>query len=318
MKPHPLQGATIALALMAVAPASHAAECWTATTVEPRTGYGEAITLPKYARLRQAANAAEQTLRGDPELAAIDGYRFQLSQSFNMVEEHGRAYTGQVWLRLHAPDVWSDGPDCAVRQGEADYFNQYAIEINFNSVSEVTAAAAASSDEGEPVIANLSAEAARLYEDTGLIRTAGQGVRGFRSDGGRVLVPYTVAEHLALWERRLENMIAEGAGEPLTSQLRDLRRHRSGLSDAGLQAHIWLDGSETELWSYARPNQGVPIYQVAPELLRPASDPAHVRLLTVGWYAPDDDVTGRRLQAWVSQFDEARAAALFQAAEGGQ
>lgn len=318
MKPHILRWGAIALTLMSVAPASQAAECWTATTVKPRTGYGEDITLPRYARLRQAANAAEQALRDDKVLASIDGYRFQLSESFNMIEEHGRAYTGQVWLRLHAPDVWSDGAGCAVRQGEADYFNQYAVEINFNSVSEVIAAAAATSDEDEPVIANLSPEAARLYEDTGLIRTVGEGVRAFRSDGGRVLVPLTVAEHLTLWERRLERLISEGAGEPLTSQLQDLRRHRSGLSDAGLRAPIWLDGSETELWSYASRGQGVPIYQVAPELLTPASDPSHVRLLTVGWYAPDDDLTGQRLQAWTAQFDEARAAALFQAAEAVQ
>ena len=318
MRLRTMHGAAVAVALLAMAPASRAADCWTATTVEPRTGYGEAITLPRYARLRQAANAAEQTLRGDPAFAAIDGYRFQLRQFFNMAEEHGRAYTGQVWLRLHAPEVWSDGAGCAVRQGEADYLNQYAIEINFNSVSDVISAAAATTDEGEPAIVGLSPEAVRLYEDTGLIRTVGEGLRGFRSDGGRILVPYTVREHLTLWERRLESLIAEGAGEPLTSQLQDLQRHRSGLSDADLGGQVWLDGSETELWSYARRGQGVPIYQVAPELLTPASDPSHVRLLTVGWYAPDDDETGQRLQAWVAGFDETRAAALFRAAEGAQ
>ncbi len=313
-----MRGAAIALALMAAAPECLAADCWTSTMIEPRTGYGEAITAPRYTRLRQAANAAEQSLRADPALEALDGYRFQLRQSFNMVEEHGRAYTAQVWLRLHAPRVWSNGAGCAVRQGEADYLNQYAIEINFNAVAEVIATSGAAGEEGEPLIANLSPEAVQLYQSTGLIRTVGQGLRGFRADGGPVLVPLTVGEHLALWERRLQAMIADGAGEVLTPMLQDLRRHRSGLSAAQLQAQLWLDGSETQLWSYARPGQGAPIYQIAPELLRPAGDPSAVRLLTVGWYAPDDDATGERLQAWVARFDDARAAALFSAAGGAQ
>lgn len=311
-------GAAIALALVAAAPECLAADCWTSTTIEPRTGYGEAITAPRYARLRQAANAAEQSLRADPALEALDGYRFQLRQSFNMVEEHGRAYTGQVWLRLHAPRVWSSEAGCAVRQGEADYLNQYAIEINFNAVAEVIAASGAAGEDGEPLIATLSPEAVQLYQSTGLIRTVGQGLRGFRADGGRVLVPITVGEHLALWERRLQAMIADGAGEVLTPMLQDLRRHRSALSAAQLQAQLWLDGSETQLWAYARTGQGAPIYQVAPELLRPAGDPSAVRLLTVGWYAPDDDATGERLQAWVARFDDARAALLFRSADGAQ
>lgn len=311
-----LRGAAIALALIAVSPAAEAADCWTTTIVEPRTGYGEAISLPRYARLRQAANAAEQTLREDSALAAINNYRFQLRQSFNMVEEHGRAYTGQVWLRLHAPDVWAAG--CTVRQGEADYLNHYAIEINFNAVSDLIAASGADGEEGEPLIVNLTPDAVRLYEQTGVIRTVGEGVRGFRADGGRVLVPLTVGEHLALWERRLQAMIADGAGEVITPMLQELRRHRSGLSAADLQAQVWMDGSETQLWSHARTGRGVAIYQIAPELLRPASDPSHVRLITVGWYAPDGDATGQRLQAWVTQFSEARVAALFRAAGGGQ
>src|SRR3990167_6737193 len=155
MRRRTVQVAAIALALLAAAPECLAADCWTPSTIETRTGYGEAIAAPKYAGLRQTANAAEQSLRADPALEAIDGYRFQLRHSFDMVEEHGRAYTGQVWLRLHAPRVWSNDAGCAVRQGEADYLNQYAIEINFNAVAEVIAASGAAGEEGEPLIANL-------------------------------------------------------------------------------------------------------------------------------------------------------------------
>ena len=156
------------------------------------------------------------------------------------------------------------------------------------------------------MIVNMQPEAIAEYQRTGLINTVGEGIRAFRPDGRPVLVPLTVSDYLSMWEKRLNALIAEGAGEFATPQLKALQAHRATLSAAQTRAQVWMDGSYSDqLWAYGaeKTEFGVPIYQVAPDLMKGFADETAVNLVTVRWYGPDDDEATRALQDWVRTFD---------------
>lgn len=307
-----------ALAAALAAPAL-ASACWTPTLAGADNGYGLPASSPRLARLSAALDATEAMLRADPGLAAIDGFRLQARRSFGRDENHARTDTATLWLRFHGPDTWA-GAGCSVDQGRADYFNQYALELVFNDIGPLLRAAGASGEEGEPLLVTLAPEALALYRETGFVRGVGEGVRVFRADGRPALLPFSVDAHLALWERRLQAMMAEPGGEFFAPQLEALRRHRDGLSPALRAGQVRQPGDDPSvLWSYAPPGHAdsVPVFQVDPALLRPAADPSAVSLLTVGYYShADDEVLAPVLARWVAGFDADRAARLFAAGAG--
>lgn len=301
------------LALFSGSMPAHAGECWVATRASETSGTGESLAAPKFTRLVAATKQAEALLRADPALNAIGGVRFQANRLLTYIDNEQPTYTASVWVTLHEPDVWS-GPDCSIRQGEADYFNKRAVEINFNQLTDITGAAAAEGEPDEPMIVNLLPEAIEAYQRTGVISTVGEGVRAFRPGGGPVLVPLTVSEYLGMWEKRLGVFIAEGGGEFATPQLNALKTHRSSLSPDQMKAQVWMDGSYSDqLWAYSAENtdNGAPIFQVAPELLKGFADKTAVNLVTVKWYGPDDDTATKALADWVRDFSPAKANALM-------
>lgn len=310
--PYALGGA-ILLALFSGSMPAHAGECWAATRASATSGTGESLAAPKFTRLVAAAQQAEALLREDPALNAIPGLRFQANRSITYIDNEQPTYTASVWVTLHEPDVWS-GPGCGIRQGEADYFNKRAVEINFNQLTDIIGAAAAQGEPGEPMIVNLFPEAIEAYQRTGVISTVGEGVRAFRPGGGSVLVPLTVSEYLGMWEKRLNAIIAEGGGEFATPQLNALKAHRASLSPDQLKAQVWMDGSYSDqLWAYSaqKTDNGAPIFQVAPDLLNGFADNTAVNLVTVTWYGPDDDEATRALADWVRDFSPTKANALM-------
>ena len=302
-----------ALATLLAAPAA-ASNCWTPTLVAPDNGYGLPASSPRLAPLRAALEAAEATLRADAALAAIDGFRLQARRSFGRDEAYGKSDTATLWLRFHGPDTWA-GDGCGVDQGRADYFNHQAIELVFDDVAPLLRASGATGEEGEPLLVTIDPAALARFRETGLLQGVGEGVRAFRADGRPVLLPFSVGDHLALWERRLEAMVAEPGGEFFAPQLDALRRHRDGLSAARLAGQVQVPGEDPEsLWAYSPPGHegSVPVHQVDPALLRPS--PGTLRLLTISYYAhADDEAMGPLLARWVEQFDPARAARLLSA-----
>lgn len=309
----PLLAAVLAMA--PVAPAS-AASCWTPDLAVATTGYGEAVSLPKFGRLRAAAAAAEDLLRVDPVLGGIDGFRLQLRRTLNRDQAHTGADTAEVWLRFHGPDTWA-GTGCTVAQGRADYFNTLAVELRLNDVSPLVGAAAVPEGEDEPWVIAMEPGAVELYRRTGVIRGVNDGVRGFRADGKPVLLPLSVGQHLDVWEKRLAALQDEPGGEFLAPQLEALRRHRAGLSATERGAQVQLPGEDgNQMWAYSPPGHAysTPIYQLDPALLAPAADPGAVRLLTVGWYGPPDGgQESETLARWVAGFSPADAERLFAA-----
>lgn len=308
-----LSGGAILLVLFSGSQPANAGECWASTRAAATSGTGESLSAPKFARLTAAMQQAETFMREDRALNAIPGHRFQANRSLTYIDNDQPTYTASVWVTLHEPDVWSD-PGCGIRQGEADYFNKRAVEINFNQLSDIIGAAAAQGEPGEPMIVNLQPDAIAAYQQTGVINTVGEGVRAFRPDGGRVLVPLTVSEYLRMWENRLNTLIAEGGGEFATPQLTALQAHRAELSAAQLNAQVWMDGSfSDQLWAYAaeKTELGAPIFQVAPDLLAGFADRAAINLVTVKWYGPDDDEATKALQDWVRDFSPSKAHILM-------
>jgi len=304
---------TLALAAGLATPAA-AEACWAPTLFRSDNGYGVAAGSPRLAPLRAALEATEALLRADPALAAIEGFRLQARHSFGRDEAYAKSDTATLWLRFHGPDTWA-GEGCGVDQGRADYFNHQAIELVFDDVGPLLRASGATGEEGEPLLVTLDPEALASFRETGLLRGVGEGVRAFRADGRPVLLPFSVGEHLALWQKRLEAMVAEPGGEFFAPQLDALRRHRDGLSAAQLAGQVQVPGEDPEqLWAYSPPGHdgSVPVHQVDPALLRPAS--GTLRLLTISYYAhADDEAMGPLLARWVGQFDPARAARLLSA-----
>jgi len=301
------------LALMSGALPASAGECWAPTRAAATSGTGEPLSAPKFARLTAAMQTAETLMREDPALNAIPGLRFQANRSLTYIDNDQPTYTASVSVTLHEPDVWS-GPGCSIQQGEADYFNKRAVEINFNQLTDIIGAAAAQGEPGEPMIVNLFPEAIEAYQRTGLINTVGEGVRAFRPDGGPILVPLTVSDYLGMWEKRLNTFIAEGGGDFASPQLQALKAHRASLSPAGLKAQVWMDGSYSDqLWAYAaeKTELGAPIYQVAPDLLKGFADKTRVNLVTVKWYGPDDDGATTALRDWARNFPAQKAGMLM-------
>ena len=293
-----------------------ASSCWTPTLASADNGYGLPASSPRLARLRGALDAAESLLRADPGLSAVDGFRLQARRRFGRDEQHARRDTATLWLRFHAPDTWA-GEGCTVDQGRADYFNQHAIELVFNDVAPLLRASGATGDDGEPLLVTLDPERLARFRETGLLLNVGEGVRAFRADGRPVLLPFTVEAHLALWERRLEALVAAPGGEAFAPQLEALRGHRDSLSQAAASAQVRQPGHDpAQLWSYAPAGDAdsVPVYQVDPELLKPVTDPSAVSLLTISYYAhADDERLGPVLADWVAGFSPAQAARLFAA-----
>ena len=306
-------GGAMLLALISGSLPASAGECWAPTRAAATSGTGEPLSAPKFMRLTAAMQQAEAMMREDPSLGAIAGLRFQANRSLTYIDSEQPAYTASVSVTLHEPNVWS-GPGCGIRQGEADYFNKRAVEINFNQLTDIIGAAAAQGEPGEPMIVNLFPEAIETYQRTGLINTVGEGVRAFRPDGGPVIVPLTVSEYLGMWEKRLNTFIAEGGGEFAAPQLKALKAHRATLSPAQLEAQVWMDGSYSDqLWAYVaeKTELGAPVYQVAPDLLDGFADKTAVNLVTVKWYGPDDDEATKALEDWARNFPVAKANALM-------
>lgn len=313
MKLPMLLGGAMMFALIFAPIEAIAGECWAPSRTDKTTGTGELLSAPKFARLNAAIEKAEGMMREDTALNAISGLRFQANPSITYLDNEHPVYTGEVWVTLNEPDVWA-GPGCNLKQGEADYFHKYAASITFNQLSDIIGNSGAQGEPGEPMIVNMQPDAIDLYKRTGVIRTVGQGVRAFRRDGKPVLVPLTVGEYLAMWEKRLDAMTAEGAGDFSAPQVNALKAHRARLSPAQLGAQVWMDGSwSDQLWAYADgPTElGAPIYQIAPDLLQAFGDKTDINLVTVSWYGPDGDPVSEALSDWASNFNQARALSFF-------
>ena len=209
--------------LLLQAGAVQAETCWTPSIVVQKSGYGESISVPKYKRVRAAADATEALLRSDAALSGIDGHRLQLRQFFNRDEQYSKSATAEVWLRFHEPDTWG-ASGCTVKQGQGDYHNKLAIQIKFNDVSVLMAAAHVFEDNEGPKLASLQPDVVENFQRTGVIRTVNEGVKVFRSDGGPVLITLTVSEHLAMWEMHLSALKSEPGGEVIATQLDALPR----------------------------------------------------------------------------------------------
>jgi hypothetical protein len=305
-------GLTFALVLAGLQPApAEAADCWVATRAPARTGTGEALSHQRFAGLVAAMDRAEALLRSDPVLNALPGVRLQISRHLTFIDNERPTYTASVLLALHEPAVWGR-QGCSLDQGQADYRNTRGIEIAFNQIEDVLNEASAT-EEGH--IANLDLETLGRFRATGTIRSVGQGLKGFRSDGGPILVPLTVEAHLAIWETRLAAISAEGGGAFAEPQLAELRRHRAALSPAERAAQVAIAANPDEtLWSYARAGEpaSLPVHAVAAELLGSAADKAAIRLVTLKWYGPDgDDALTRQLEDWVAGFTASRARQLI-------
>jgi len=312
-----LLGGTMLLALILTTPSAEAGECWAPSRNNGSTGTGESRSAAKFARLNAALTKAEAMMREDAALNAIDGVRLQANPSITYIDNDQPTYTGTVWVTLNEPGVWAES-GCGLKQGEADYFHKYAASISFNQLTDIISDAGAQGEPGEPVIANMQPEAVELFRKTGVIRTLGQGVHAFRPDGGQVLVPLTVGEYIDMWDKRLKAFVADGGGEFATPQLQNLRAHRASLSPAQLKAQVWMDGSYSDqLWAHADgPTElGVPLFQIAPDLLKASADKTAVNLVTVTWYGPDGDPVTEALADWATDFSAARAKAFFNGAD---
>lgn len=305
-----LSGAAM-LAATAYGTPARAADCWVETVAPAKTGNGEAVSNPRFARLVAAMDRAETMLRQDPTLNAIPGVRFQVRRHVTYIDNERPSYTASVLLLAHEESVWGKS-GCTVQQGKANYHNRYGIEIAFNQVEDILNEASAN-EEGH--VANLDLETVGTFRRTGLIAGVGQGIKGFRADGGVILVPYSVATHLSVWEQRLTTISAEGGGSFADPQLAALRRHRAGLTARQLEAQVAIDANPSEnLWGYTtqKGQVALPVFAVAPELLVAAKDKAAVRLVTVKWFGTEDNPSmSARLRQWAEQFSSTQAQKLI-------
>lgn len=314
----PLRGGAIALALTLALGPAQASKCWLPTLAAAESGNGESLDDPRFAPLLRASQRAELQLRTDPVLNALPALRFQARRSLSYIDNERPGYTAQVWVSLHARSVWS-GTACGIDAAQAGYLNTLGVEIGFNTVEQLISIVQAQGEPGEPLVASLDPTALDAYRRSGLLRGQGEALRAFRADGGPVLVPVSVADHLGLWEQRLERIARDGGEAYAGPELAALRRHRSTLTAAqrGGQAFISAATADARLWAYAGPDddQAVPLYQIAPELRQAAADPLAVRLLTVSYYGPEGEPASERPRDWVDGFDAARARALFEGAQ---
>lgn len=293
---------------------SWAGGCWIDSAALTRTGFGASAARPEYARLVDATARAEAFLRNDAVLNAIADVRYQVQRSLTLADHEGGGLTASVWLRLHLPDVWKAGSGCAVDQGAADYLNRFSVGIEFNALSPVLAALGSSYEPGQLPIVVLHPDVAAEFQRTGTVEAnadaGGMGMRALRADGKPVLMPLSVGEHLAYWERWLEE---NGA----VDELEALHVHRAQLNAGDLTRQAWSSPAALadHMWGYAQASdaQASPQYQIAPDLLAPSSDPGAVRFVVVTYStAPGDHAAiAQALKGWLAGLDNARIAHLI-------
>ncbi len=291
--------------------AALAAECWAPNNDAARTGTGEALSQPRFARLVAALDKAEQMLREDPALAAIKGLRFQIRRTITYIDNARPTYTASILLTMHEPAVWG-AKGCALDQGKADYLNNKGIEITFNQVEDIVSAISADLESGPYAAAVMSDDAAAEFRRSGMILGVGDGLRVLRPNGKPVLEPLSVSAHLANWEARLIKIAADGGADFANPEIAALRRHRANLTPPQLAAQVRLEGSEGEhMWSYQTRGDGAAFYMLAPDVLAPARDKTEVRIAGVKWFARDEDPMARTLANWVANLDAANVSDRF-------
>lgn len=298
--------APILAAALALAGPAVAGDCWAPTRARPVTGAGDALGKPIYARLKGATEAAERMLRGDPRLNAIPNVRYQANRSVTLPVVEGGAFTASAWVGLHAPKVW--GPGCTLDQGRADYLTPASVTLSFNTPGDVAHALPSPPNEGGPAVFPLSPRDAETFERTGVIAYNNAAVRLYRAGGRRAIVPFRVRDHLAFWEAELERISADGGAEIADPQLAGLRARRAALSPAELdaQAAISAATSGESLWAYAAVGgpDASPLYQIAPDLMRPVADKGAVQVVVAEYsIAEPEAVSEAGLRAWLDALD---------------
>lgn len=302
-----LRGSALALVLNVMGLPAVAGECWVATRAEPVSASGEPLSAPKFIHLVAASNAAEKMLHDDAALNAITGMRFQANRSITFVDNEWPTYTANTWVTLHEPDVWGKS-GCTLDQGQADYRNTRGIEISFNEVSRVLNLTGASVGEPEdPMLVLMDPQALAQFQRTGLLVQGNEAGKVFRVDGKPIIIPYTLDEHFAFWERKLLEFSDAGADDYAGPELKSLRADRSSKSQVDLSAPVWMSGeaSGKKVWGYAEAGdpQGVPAFQIAPDLFAAGRDPLAINLIVVSTYSQPDDSSFVALRRWVGSFD---------------
>jgi hypothetical protein len=260
-----------------------AGDCWVDTVDD-----GSEINMPMNAGLRTKVLQAEQALRADAGINAIDRVRYQAHRFIGYQPLYpGAPLAAHVDIYLHKPRSWAEG--CSLRE--------YADEISFASLNLTL------NDLG--ALASLGGDSF-TEEDLGAFleppltgRRDGYPIYAHRvllitPPGIEPLTPVSVAEYLDFWERRLtadaEQMTADaqpdgewlayiaqleqsdpqqaaelrqtlsegavtlGQGQTLvTEQLQRLRQRRDSLSPAQRRAPVYLtsEAMEREPFGYA-------------------------------------------------------------------
>jgi len=286
---------------------SFAAACWAPNRQPARTGTNEALNQPRFARLIAAMDRAEAFLREDARLAGISDLRFQINRHVTYIDNDRPTYTASVTLTMHEPKVWAGSSGCGLDQGQADYHNNKGIKITFNHVEDLLNAASVDMESGPQPAAAIQLDVMGPLLEKGVIRTLGEGQRSYLADGSSVLLPMTVGTHLSNWEARLHQLSAEGAGEFAQPQLDALKRHRAGLSAAQLQTQVRLGISDSQdIWAYFTEGGAAPMFTIAPQVIAKATDKTAVRLVTVSWFAREEDPMALVLEDWLESLDANR------------
>lgn len=279
---------TLAATLALAASPAFAGDCWVSARAASANGVGNPAT-----------EAAEQLMRADPRLNAVSGVRFQANRGAG-------ASIAPVRVGLHARNVW--GPGCTLDQGRADYLTPASVTLSFNTPGDIAHALPAPPGEGGSPAFALLPQDAEIFERSGVIAYNGAGVRLYRAGGRRAIVPFRVRDHLAFWETELERISAEGGADFADAELAKLRARRASLSAAQLEAQVAqsAEAAGESLWGYAEASDegAMPLYQIAPELLAPASDRGAVRVVVAEYSIADGDtVPEASLRAWLEGVD---------------
>jgi hypothetical protein len=281
-------------------------DCWVPARVQATTGYGDTLSAPRHAAMRQRLQRAQALLESDPRLNSIGGVRLQVKGFLGAPADPVPLAQAHATVGVHRPAVWGPQP-CTLDQGRADYVVPIELGARFNDLAAVWQLQA-------------SPQAARKDGFFALPPVTGR-VQGEPVYGGRVvlltptgvpaLVPHTVADHLHHWERELSELDPNGA------DLAALRAHRKGLASAALQAPVALaapTGLNEAMWAYHAVGTpgSQPMVRVNPALWRGQPESA-LRLISLDvWINNEGDALTGDAEAWLLGLDLTPWRALLQ------